>query len=56
MKHLPVDLHPVKKVVHVHAMKAYGGEWSTTCPGCFTPRKRTLVPIEKEAGWVLAII
>jgi hypothetical protein len=37
-------------------MKAYGGEWSTTHPISFIPKKRTLIPIEQEAGWALAMI
>ena len=27
-----------------------GGEWSTQCPGCFTPGK-DLVPLVQEAAW-----
>jgi len=28
-----------------------GGEWSTPCPGCFTPGKEALVLIVQEAVW-----
>jgi hypothetical protein len=28
-----------------------GGEWSASCPCCFTPEKEPLVPIEL-GGWV----
>jgi len=54
-------------VVPLHAMKAgrrsigiaphilnlgTRWEWSTSCPGCYTPGEIILVPIEKESGWV----
>jgi hypothetical protein len=50
------------KSVLVHAMKEYrdstfltskldGGEWFTSCPGRFTPRTRTTVPLKYYAGW-----
>jgi hypothetical protein len=28
-----------------------GDEWLTLLPGCFTPGKKTLVPVIQEAGW-----
>jgi hypothetical protein len=28
----------------------YGGARSTSCPGCFAPKKEPLVPIDQEAG------
>jgi hypothetical protein len=39
--------------VHLHALSTAldGGEWSTSCNGCFTPMKQALVPTVEEAGW-----
>ena len=28
-----------------------GGEWSRSCPYCFTPNKGVLVSVEQEDGW-----
>jgi len=35
-----------------------GDEWLTACPQCFFPThwKRTPVPMEQRAGWILELI
>jgi len=31
-------------------------EWSSSCPGCFTPKKKLPVPNEEEACWDLELV
>jgi len=62
-----VQAEKMPKVLPVHAMKSYGGneaqlhsfftsildrgEWSESCPSCFTAKENLLVPTEQKAGW-----
>jgi hypothetical protein len=36
---------------HILTLILDGGEWSASCPSCFTPREQPLVPTGQEAGW-----
>jgi hypothetical protein len=33
-----------------------GGEYSASCPGCFTPGEESLVPTGQEAGWAPELV
>jgi hypothetical protein len=36
---------------HIFNIALGGGVWSASCPSCFTPREKPLLPNGEEAGW-----
>jgi hypothetical protein len=41
-----VEVHP-----HSFLNSVVGGKWPDSGPGCFIPRKKSLVTIEYNTGW-----